>query len=91
LLYKERDEKLRQEYQNEIKDISPEDLFFVDESGIEEHLIREMARAPRDQRVYGEISGQKFARENIIAAWNCGEIVAPMGYKCKRSIGRYMG
>jgi transposase len=41
-----------------------------------------MARAPRGQDVYGEISGRKFARQNIIAAWNNGKIVAPMGYKC---------
>jgi transposase len=57
-------------------------MFYVDESGIEEHLIREMARAPRNERVYGEISGKRFARQNIIAAWNVGKIIAPMGYQC---------
>jgi transposase len=82
LLYRERDEKRRQEYLNEIKDIPPEDLVYVDESGIEEHLIRGMARAPRNQRVHGEIYGKRFARQNIIAAWNNGKIVAPMGYQC---------
>ncbi|GHU12984.1 transposase [Alphaproteobacteria bacterium] len=82
MLYKERDEKRRQEYDNEIKEISKEDLVYVDESGIEECLIREMARAPRNERIYGETSGKKFARENIIAGWNCGKVVAPMGFKC---------
>ena len=82
MFYKERDEKRRQEYLNEIKEIAEEDLVYVDESGIEEHLIREMARAPRNERVYGEKSGKKFARENIIAAWNAGKVVAPMGFKC---------
>ena len=74
MFYKERDEKRRQEYLNEIKEIAEEDLVYVDESGIEEHLIREMARAPRNERVYGEKSGKKFARENIIAAWNAGKV-----------------
>jgi transposase len=41
-----------------------------------------MARAPRGQDVYGKILGQRFTRENIIAAWNVGKTVAPMGYKC---------
>jgi hypothetical protein len=32
--------------------------------------------------VYGEKSGKKFARQNIIAAWKGNEIVAQMGFKC---------
>ncbi|GHU16113.1 transposase [Alphaproteobacteria bacterium] len=67
---------------NEIKEIPKEDLVYVDESGINECLVREMARAPRKERVYGETSGKKFARENMIAGWNCGKVVAPMGFKC---------
>lgn len=79
-LYKERDEEERRKYQEEIKELKKEEIFYVDESGIEEHLVREWARAPRGERVLGEKSGKKFARQNIIAAWNCGKIVAPMGY-----------
>lgn len=44
--------------------------------------MREYARAPRKERVYGEKSGKKFERENTIAAWKAGKIIAPMGYKC---------
>jgi transposase len=80
-LYKERDENKRQEYLNEIQELKKEDIFYVDESGIQEHLVRERCRSPRGERVYGEKSGQKFARQNIIAAWNDGKIIAPMGYQ----------
>lgn len=44
--------------------------------------MREYGRAPRAELVYAERSGRKFDRENTIAAWNAGKIVAPMGYKC---------
>jgi transposase len=44
--------------------------------------VREYGRAPRKERVCGEKSGKRFARQNIIAAWNNGKIVAPMGYQC---------
>jgi hypothetical protein len=45
-------------------------------------LIREYGRAPRKERVYGDKSGKKFARQNIISAWNAGKIVAHLGYQC---------
>jgi transposase len=45
-------------------------------------LVREYGRAPRKERVYGEKSGKKFARQNTIAGWKAGKIVAPMGYQC---------
>jgi transposase len=64
------------------KEIPPEKLHYVDESGIEEHLVREYARAPGGERVYGEKFGKKFARQNVIAALRLKEIIAPMGYKC---------
>jgi hypothetical protein len=62
--------------------IPREKIVYIDESGIEEHFVREQGRAPRKDRVYGEKSGMKFARQNIIAGWNAGKVVAPMGYQC---------
>jgi transposase len=59
----------------------------VDESGIEEHLVREYGRSPRHERVYGERFGKKFARRNIIAAWKGNGIVAPMGFECSCDAG----
>jgi transposase len=45
-------------------------------------LVREYGRAPRKERVYGEKSGKRFGRQNTIAAWNMGKIIAPLGYQC---------
>ena len=44
--------------------------------------MREYARAAHRERVYGEKSGGKFSRQNVIAALNLRRIVAPMGYTC---------
>jgi hypothetical protein len=45
-------------------------------------MLREYGRVPRRERVYSKKSGKKFARQNIIAAWRAGKIIAPMGYQC---------
>ena len=43
-------------------------------------LYREYARAPRGEKVYGRISGKKFARVSVVAA-KCGiKILAPLTY-----------
>jgi transposase len=81
-LYKERDEEKRRAYLEEIKEIPPEKLHYVDESGIEEHLVREYARAHHTERIYGEKYGKKFARQNVIGALKLNKVIAPMGYKC---------
>ena len=52
----------------------------MDESGIEECLFRAFARAPRGQKVFGEISGKKFKRTNIVAGICEGKWVAPLQY-----------
>jgi transposase len=55
-------------------------LVYVDESGIDEYLHRERARAKRGEKIVTEIPGKKFARQSIVAA-KCGkEIIAPFGY-----------
>jgi len=53
---------------------------YVDETGIEQCLYREYARAPRGERVLAKISGRKFRRTNIVAGLCCGEWVAPLEY-----------
>jgi transposase len=55
-------------------------LVYVDESGIDEFLYREHARAPRGHKIIAEISGKRFERQSIIAAKCQKEILAPFGY-----------
>ena len=63
--------------QNEIK----ENLVYVDESGIDNYLHRAYGWAVRGQKVYGEVSGKRFARENFIAAQCGSKILAPMCFQ----------
>lgn len=53
---------------------------YVDETGINQCLYREYARAPIGQKVYAKISGKKFKRTNIVAGICDGEWVAPFQY-----------
>jgi len=52
----------------------------VDESGINEYLQRENARALRGKKVYGAVSGSRYSRESFIAAQNQSNILAPFCY-----------
>lgn len=79
-LYKEQDPKKVEEYQNAIKDILPEKIAYVDESGIDSCLYREYAYAPRGEKVIERIAGRKFQRTNIVAAKLDDQILAPMQY-----------
>jgi transposase len=53
---------------------------YVDETGIDQYLYREYARAPRGQKIVSKISGRKFKRTNIVAGICHGDWVAPMEY-----------
>lgn len=53
---------------------------YVDESGINEYLQRENARAFRGEKVYGAVSGLRYSRESFIAAQNRSRILAPFCY-----------
>jgi hypothetical protein len=60
--------------------IPSELLVYVDETGIDQCLYREYARAPRGQKVYTKISGRKFKRTNIVSGICQGKWVAPLEY-----------
>jgi len=52
----------------------------VDETGIDQFLYRQHARAFRGEKVHGEISGRKFKRVSIVAG-ECGaNIIAPLEF-----------
>jgi transposase len=73
-LYKERDAEKRQKFIEEISKYPQKDIVYVDESGINEYMYREKARALRGKKVVGEVSGKKFQRVSIIAG-KCGKHV----------------
>lgn len=78
-LYAERNDEKRREFLAEIEQVNPADLVWLDESGIDEFLQRDYARAPRGKQVISEVYGRKYGRTSIIAAWlsEAKEIIAP--------------
>ena len=65
LLYKEREEKLRQEFQERIQFIAKDRIVFIDESGIDSFVSRHFGRAPSGEKIQGEISGKRYARKSF--------------------------
>ncbi|MDR3051256.1 MAG: transposase, partial [Oscillospiraceae bacterium] len=64
----------------ELKTLPVESLVYVDETGIDQCLYREYARALRGQKIIAKISGRKFKRRNIVAGICGGRWVAPLEY-----------
>lgn len=63
----------------EIEQVNQADLVYLDESGIDEFLQRDYARAQRGKQVISEVYGRKYGRLSIIAAWlpKAKEMIAP--------------
>lgn len=68
------------EYKYEIADIPPENIAYVDETGIDCYLYREYGYGPRGQLVHDRIKGRKYMRTSIVAALMGNEIIAPCQY-----------
>lgn len=56
-------------------------MIYIDESGIDNFIYYPWGYGSRGQKVYGEISGKKYARESFIAGKNGKNIVAPMCFE----------
>lgn len=81
ILYKERDEKKRKIFTENIKNISKDNLVYIDESGIDCFLNKSHGWAKRGELVHGTNSGKRYARESFVAA-KCGtKIMAPFCYQ----------
>lgn len=78
--YQEQEEQRVAAYQEQIKDIPPEKIAYVDECGIDTYLYREYGYASRGQQVFGRISGRRYQRCGIVAAKMGNQIIAPFQY-----------
>ena len=58
--------------------LPPEQLGYLDESGLDEALQRDYGRAPRGTRVRGEVSGKRTQRLSLIATYQHQTLTAPM-------------
>ena len=54
---------------------------YLDESGINQYLYREHARSKRGEKVFGEISGKRFARQSVVSALFRGKFLSPMCFE----------
>lgn len=54
---------------------------YLDESGINRYIYREYGRSLRGEKVFGEISGTRFARESFISALSKGKFLSPMCFQ----------
>ncbi|MFN7310197.1 MAG: IS630 family transposase [Vampirovibrionales bacterium] len=77
-LYLERDEEKRQLYKLALEKRDPSKLVFIDETGMDTFLYRLFARAVRGEKVYTEISGNRYQRLSIIAGTCENRYIAPM-------------
>lgn len=53
---------------------------YIDESGIDKFISREHGRSPKGQRIIGEISGKRYARESFVAGLLNNKFIAPLCY-----------
>lgn len=61
--------------------MSPAELVYVDECGLQESLRREYARSPVGQRSFTDIPGKRELRTSIIAGLSQGKALAPMMFE----------
>ena len=69
---------LRQEYREEIRDIRPEDLVFIDETGVNLMMVRLYARALKGERATGERPDKQGSNVTLIGAMSLNGIVAAL-------------
>jgi hypothetical protein len=77
IYYKERDEAERAAFAEELAQIAEEtDIIYVDESGVQQEMNPIRGRAKRGVKLYQETSGKRVKRDNVIAGYLNGLIVA---------------
>jgi transposase len=65
----------------EIISIAPENLIYLDESGVDNKQYRRFSRSKRGSRAFGDVRGGGKERYSIIAALNQKQVRAPFVFK----------
>ena len=73
----------REEFIKEIENIPPENIVYVDESGVDNNISVDYGWSKKGTRSYAEKLGFASNRKNIVAGYNCAtkDIIAPFEYK----------
>ena len=81
-LYKERDERKRDEFTAQLELNRGNPFVYIDESGIKNNIKREYGRSLRGTPVLDEKRGGATEKLNIIAGLLDGRIISPLTYNC---------
>jgi hypothetical protein len=76
--YRERDEEKRQLFIQELQNCNPEELVYVDESGIDNRDDYGYGWNEKGERFYDLKSGRRSLRVSIISGLRQGQLIAPM-------------
>jgi transposase len=74
----EASEEKRAVYQELIKEIPPQSLVYIDESGIELTICKDRGWGKKSEKLVGKKSGKYYERTNIIAGYVNHKSLAPM-------------
>lgn len=80
LLYEERDEKKRAEFLKEIAEYNSEDIVYVDESGIDQNLVKDSCWTFKGNNVIGNKSSGRRQRISIISGLIKNKFIAPFRF-----------
>ncbi len=61
----EANEEKREQYIESIKDIEPEKLVYIDESGIEMNICKDRGWGKKSEKLIGKKSGKYYQRTNM--------------------------
>jgi transposase len=75
--YIERDEEKRKAYFEELRSLDPNNIIYIDETGIEHTLVKGKGWCERGKKLIGERIGKRVSRTNVIAALHIDKIIAP--------------
>lgn len=68
----------RAEYEELIKDIPPQSLVYIDESGIELTICKDRGWGKKSEKLVGKKSGKYYERTNVIGGYVNNKSIAPM-------------
>jgi transposase len=74
----EANQEKRNDYQEVIKDIPPQSIVYIDESGIDMAICKDRGWGKKGERLIGKKSGKYYQRTNIIAGLVNKKTIAPM-------------
>jgi transposase len=81
--YAEADPKKRAKFLQKIANKKPNELVYIDESGLIDNFTRDYARAPKGQKIYAQKSAKRSGRINLIAATCAGKTLAQHTFTSK--------